>query len=345
MENTGIIYSSAERTPVTLPELSGLLPPLTEEQAALLEQDLLKNGCIAPIVVNEDLAIVDGHNRQAICEKLGIPYQMWVFHFEDTLEAMRWAVDTQKGRRNLDTWELGKIALKLKPALEARGKANMSAGGSNHKKQEDMGESSSADEEGCAPDGAGADSDLPEGMPKSANLTPPVNARKEMAKSVGIAPSTMGQIMQIDEKAPQAVKDALDNKEISVNKGYEITRQVQDLPEEEREQAAVDALTMQKVQKELKKADDESARRSKIAGQFSKTFIMVNHLSDTEEDVGHWVECSRMTPQEIHNNAVESRMYAEKFQRIAELLEAKLPADFTPFEDEVMERIAGGGDD
>ena len=116
------------------------------------------------------------------------------------------------------------------------------------------------------------------------------------------------------------------------------------LPEEDREQAAVDALTMQKVQKELKKADDETARRCKIAGQFSKTFMAVNHLSASEEDVGFWIECSRMTPQEIHNNAVESRMHAEKFQRIAELLEAKLPPDFTPFEDEVMERT-GGGDD
>ena len=341
MEKTGIIYSSTERTPVVLPELSGLLPPLTEEQAALLEQDLLKNGCIAPIVVNEDLAIVDGHNRQAICEKHGIPYQMWVFHFDDLLDAMRWAVDTQKGRRNLDKWELGKIALKLKPALEARGKANMSAGGGDQKSQEVRKKAESQPQVESVP----SEGDAESGIPKSENPISPVNTCKEMAKSVGIAPSTMGQIIQIDEKAPQAVKDALDNKEISVNKGYEITRQVQDLPEEEREQAAVDALTMQKVQKELKKADDEAARRSKIAGQFSKTYIMVNHLSDTEEDVGYWVECSRMTPQEIHNDAVTSRAYAEKFLRIAELLEAKLPPDFKPFEDEVMERIAGGADD
>ena len=338
MKNTGIVYSSAERTPVILPEFAGLLPPLTGEQSALLEQDLIQNGCIAPIVVNEDLAIVDGHNRQAICGKHGIPYQMRVFHFDDLLEAMRWAVDTQKGRRNLDKWELGKIALKLKPALEARGKANMSAGGGDQKSQEARKKKESvADEAEQEP--------VKSGSAISPNPISSIDTRKELAESVGIGEHTMGQIMQIDEKAPQAVKDALDNKEISVNKGYEITRQVQELPEEEREQAAVDALTMQKIQKELKKADDESARRCKIAGQFSKTYIMVNHLSDTEEDVGYWIDCSRMTPQEIHNNAVESRMYAEKFQRIAELLEAKLPADFTPFEDEVMERIAGGGDD
>ena len=121
MKNTGIIYSSEEKTPVILPELSGLLPPLTEDQLAVLEKDIIQNGCYSPVIVNENLEIVDGHNRQTLCEKNGIAYQMAVFHFDDTLEAMQWSLDTQKGRRNLDKWELGKIALRLKPVLEARG--------------------------------------------------------------------------------------------------------------------------------------------------------------------------------------------------------------------------------
>ena len=50
------------------------------------------------------------------------PYNMAVFAFDDLLEAKQWALDTQKGRRNLDKWELGKIALKLKPDIEARAK-------------------------------------------------------------------------------------------------------------------------------------------------------------------------------------------------------------------------------
>ena len=91
------------------------------EQWKLQKSDLLKNGCYSPIIVNEDLVIVDGHNRQMLCEKHGIPYKMAVFSFEDMLEAKQWALDTQKGRRNLDKWELGKIALRLKPlSLQAR---------------------------------------------------------------------------------------------------------------------------------------------------------------------------------------------------------------------------------
>ena len=129
MRNTGIEYGSGERTPVVLPEMAQLLPPLTGEQLAALEADLLANGCYSPIIVNEDMTVIDGHNRLELCEKHGIPYKMAVFSFADMLEAKQWALDTQKGRRNLDKWELGKIALKLKPDLEARAKANQSAAG------------------------------------------------------------------------------------------------------------------------------------------------------------------------------------------------------------------------
>ena len=120
MRNTGAIYSSTERTPTVLPEMAGLLPPLTGEQLAALESDIIKNGCYSPVIVNEDMAIIDGHNRQRLCQQHGLPYQMAVFSFESMLEAKQWALDTQKGRRNLDKWELGKIALRLKPDIEAR---------------------------------------------------------------------------------------------------------------------------------------------------------------------------------------------------------------------------------
>ena len=73
MKNTGIVYHSTERTPTVLAELAGLLPPLSGEQLAALEADLLKNGCYSPIIVNEDLVIVDGYNRQRLCEEHRLP--------------------------------------------------------------------------------------------------------------------------------------------------------------------------------------------------------------------------------------------------------------------------------
>ena len=220
MKNTGITYTSAERSPVILPEMAELLPPLSAEQLDALEADLIKNGCYAPIIVNEDMVIIDGHNRQALCEKHDLPYTMAVFSFEDLLEAKQWALDTQKGRRNLDKWELGKIALKLKPEIEAKAKANMSAGGQAYHPSE-------------------------EGSATLPNL-PPVDTRKELADSVGLGERTMGKVMQIDEHAPAAVKEALDKKELSIHQGYQITKQVENLPEGQREQAALEAVELAK---------------------------------------------------------------------------------------------------
>ena len=73
MKNTGIIYSSTKHTPVVLLEMAELLPPLSEEQLGALETDLLKNGCYTSIIVNEDLVVIDGHNRKSLCDKHGLP--------------------------------------------------------------------------------------------------------------------------------------------------------------------------------------------------------------------------------------------------------------------------------
>ena len=302
MRNTRTIYSSTERTPTVLPEMAELLPPLTGEQLAALESDIIKNGCYSPVIVNEDMAIIDGHNRQRLCQQHGLPYQMAVFSFESMLEAKQWALDTQKGRRNLDKWELGKIALRLKPDIEARARENMSAGGGDQKSEDAK--------SGCA---------------NSQNPISPVNTTKELADAVGIGHQTMSRVMQIDEHAPPAVKEALDSGGLSINQGYNITQQVRDLPEEQRDEAAALAVELEKAKKEVRQADAESDRRHKIAGLFCKAFERAVLLEPTKENVRIWTQCTRMTPEEIEDNAREARELAEAFSSIAGILETLLP--------------------
>ena len=302
MKNTGIVYHSTERTPTVLAELAGLLPPLSGEQLAALEADLLQNGCYSPVIVNEELVIVDGHNRQSLCEKHGIPYNMAVFAFDDLLEAKQWALDTQKGRRNLDKWELGKIALKLKPDIEARAKANMSAGGGDQKSEHAR-----------------------SGSATFPNPISTVDTRKELADTVGLGERTMGKVMQIDEHAPAAVKEALDKKELSIHQGYQITKQVENLPEEQREQAALEAVELAKAKKEIQEKDAEIDREGKIAGVFCKAYEKAVLLDPTEENVRIWAKCTRMTRDEMEDTVKESRELAEVFRTIADLMERLLP--------------------
>ncbi len=300
MRNTGTIYSSTERSPTVLPEMAELLPPLTGEQFAALEADILKNGCYSPVIVNEDMVVIDGHNRQRLCEQHGLPYQMAVFSFEDMLEAKQWALDTQKGRRNLDKWELGKIALRLKPDIEARARANQSAAG--------------GDKFGEKPLSA----TLPEAVSS-------VDTRRELADTVGLGERTMGKVMQIDEHAPTAVKEALDSGDLSINQGYNITRQVRELPEEQRDEAAALAVELEKAKKEIRQCDAEADRRGRIADLFCKAFEKAVLLTPTEENVRIWAECTRMTREEIEDSVKDARELAEVFSTIAGILESLLP--------------------
>ena len=301
MQNTKIEYSSSERTPVVLPEMEQLLPPLSGEQFSALENDILENGCYAPIIVNEDMVVViDGHNRFRICEKHGLPYRMLVFSFANLLEAKQWALDTQKGRRNLDKWELGKIALKLKPEIEAKAKEKQRE---YHGNQYESGLLTTLSEV----------------------QAPPMTTRKELADTVGIGEITMGKVMQIDEHAPAVVKEALDNGELSINQGYNITRQVRELPEEQREEAAALAVELEKAKKEIRQCDAEADRRGRIADLFCKAFEKAVLLTPTEENVRIWTECTRMTREEIEDSVKDARELAEVFTAIAGILETLLP--------------------
>jgi len=55
LKNTKTKYTSDQRTPVVLPEMEQLLPPLSAEQFSALESDILANGCYNPVIVNEDI--------------------------------------------------------------------------------------------------------------------------------------------------------------------------------------------------------------------------------------------------------------------------------------------------
>lgn len=297
MKNTGIIYPSAEKTPVILPEMENLLPPLSEEQMTALEKDILKNGCYTHIIVDEKLVIIDGHHRQKICVEHDIPYTMLVFSFENMLEAKQWTLDTQKNRRNLTAWELGNIALKLKPDLEARAKENQ-----------------------------GNRSDLSATLPESYE---PVDTRKELADTVGIGERTMGKVMQIDEHGPEAVKEALDKKELSVNKGYNLTKQLQQLPEDQREQAAIDAVELEKAKQRIRKTDAEIDSKAKVSSLFSKAYAGAVRLVPSEENVRAWVEFSCMDPTDMEDMIRQSRDLSARFSAVADILEQKIiPADW-----------------
>lgn len=102
-------------------EFRDLIPPLQEDELSLLEESIVTNGCESPLIVWNG-AIVDGHNRYAICHKHAIPFKIQEREFESREDAMLWMIRNQLGRRNLNGFQRAELVLKYEPMLaeEAR---------------------------------------------------------------------------------------------------------------------------------------------------------------------------------------------------------------------------------
>lgn len=79
---------------------STLIHPLSKDELLRLEENLLRDGCIDPIIVWNG-TIVDGHNRYALCSKHEIPFAIKRMAFSCKQEAIAWICANQLGRRNI----------------------------------------------------------------------------------------------------------------------------------------------------------------------------------------------------------------------------------------------------
>ena len=109
------------------PEFQSLIPPLSDDERAELETSLKSEGCRHPLDVWHGV-IVDGHNRYAICQAHGIPFEVKEHEFEDRDAAKEWILRNQLARRNLNNYARAALALRLKAVIAARAKARQVGG-------------------------------------------------------------------------------------------------------------------------------------------------------------------------------------------------------------------------
>ncbi|MCL2624871.1 MAG: hypothetical protein FWD31_14510, partial [Planctomycetaceae bacterium] len=159
-------------------------PPLSESERQGLEADILKHGCLSPIVTWGGI-IVDGHVRYAICTQYGLPFETHEIPFPSLDEAMYWAWQHQENRRNLTPYQRTEIALQFKPMLAAKAKNNMSMGGRGQ-----------LDE-----------------------LTPIVT-RRELSQIAGVSEGTLGKAEYLIKHADDETKQHLRKGETTINREY-----------------------------------------------------------------------------------------------------------------------------
>jgi len=84
-------------------EFLALCPPLSNEEAGLLESSIESEGCREPIIVwaSDGETILDGHNRYRICSKLGTDFKTRQHKITTRDDAINWIIANQLMRRNL----------------------------------------------------------------------------------------------------------------------------------------------------------------------------------------------------------------------------------------------------
>lgn len=92
--------------------------PLRPEQYKALEADIKERGVLHPVEVDETGAVLDGHNRKEIAERLGVPFETKVVTFGTEKEKTEHAFKMNLCRRHVSPLEWGQAFAKY---LEAKG--------------------------------------------------------------------------------------------------------------------------------------------------------------------------------------------------------------------------------
>jgi hypothetical protein len=94
--------------------LRAYIDPLTDDEREALERSLLAEGCRDALVLWGDL-LVDGHNRYALCQKHGIPFETRQnTTFKSMEDVHLWMIENHLGRRSVSDFQRGVLALRKK---------------------------------------------------------------------------------------------------------------------------------------------------------------------------------------------------------------------------------------
>lgn len=179
-------------------EFKSLIPPLSPEEYAQLEENILSEGIRDPLVVwhvpNGDDILIDGHNRFKISAKHGgVPFQVKRMTFDVRDDVKAWIIRNQLGRRNLNTYNRSVLALELKPLITKQAKQNQ-----------------------------GARNDICQKSDKS------IDTKKELAAIADVSHDTIHKVETIENSGNEDLKKQVRSGELSINQGYKIAKGIQD---------------------------------------------------------------------------------------------------------------------
>jgi len=179
------------------PEYDKLLPKMSKEEFAELKSSIQTEGQHYPIIVNEDLEVLDGHHRFRACIELGIEPDFEVRKFDDKLLEKKFVIEANLRRRHLNNFQLVELAVPLLEIEKALAKKRQSTGGKNGRDTQL---------------GLASDATDPEFKAKAADV---------VAKKAGVSTRTFERGKKILEKASEDDKQKLREGKTSIAKVYQ----------------------------------------------------------------------------------------------------------------------------
>lgn len=184
------------------PEFEKLIPPLSPDEFAQLEANILAEGVRDPLVIavypddngQELTFLADGHNRYRIAQKHGLSFRTDERTFPSEDDVVIWMIDNQKGRRNLTDFVKLELAEIKRERLAHKGREKIS------KVQE-------ARHAGLSL--STIDKDTPH------------NTRNEIAADLGWSTGKVAMGQKVMKDAPEEVKQQVRAGEISINQAYQ----------------------------------------------------------------------------------------------------------------------------
>ncbi|WP_368488470.1 hypothetical protein [Clostridium sp. BJN0013] len=267
-------------------EFKHLLPPLTEEQKTELEKDIIKNGCLTPLAVWNNI-LIDGHHRYDICTKNNIPFDLTEMHFKDKLEAMQWIWSNQKNRRNLNKYELAQVALKFKPVIEEKAKRNQG-------KRNDL-------------------TSVRNLTNVETEATEPIDTKKELAKIAGVSHDTIHKVEVIENQAPEDIKRQVKAGDLTINNAYVLTKSAVETKKKNEQ-------LEKKYQEELKKEKQEQEEKKKqeeLEKTLPENAVLIDKFRKPKEThIFGITDFNNLTEEQLNSCIKHSKKYEDAISKV-----------------------------
>ena len=247
-------------------EFKALIPPLSPEEYAQLEENCVREGIRDPLVVwatpSGTQILVDGHNRMKIAaEHAGMHFDVVEKKFDTRADAEAWIIRNQLGRRNIEKWTRYDLVQKLEEVEKDKARQRKAHG---------------------------------------VNLPPTLadgkgDTRDKMANMVGVSHGTYDKMKTIEEHGTPEIQAKARSGEISTNEAYRQTTNLmrplkkEDIVQKAREER--EAFAQQKSEKVvgLKSVAVEMENRKIIALEVSrkatKIFNSILEITDIDDDI------------------------------------------------------------